>query len=360
LTTWNIQPVTDELAAYDYVLPDELIAKRPPAHREDSRLLVVERAAGRITHAMVRDLPEWLHAGDCLALNDTRVVPARLLGHRTATGGKWEGLFLNVTDMDHWRLLSQCRGKLQPGETIEVHPAHPSGEARALTLRLIEREADGVWQVHPEETTDVWSALDRWGTVPLPPYLHREAADATDFERYQTIYARHKGSVAAPTAGLHFTPELLARCAERSVEQTYVTLHVGIGTFRPISAERLDEHVMHSEWCEVTRQTVRSLTEAQARGGRRIAVGTTTTRTLESASQSGQLEPWCGETSLFIRPPYEFRSIDGLLTNFHLPRSTLLVLVCTLAGRDLIMQAYADAIRERYRFFSYGDAMLIV
>ncbi len=227
-------------------------------------------------------------------------------------------------------------------------------------LRLIEREDDGIWHARPTEPIDVWQALDRFGTIPLPPYMRREQAADDDFERYQTVYARHRGSVAAPTAGLHFTPELLSQCDSRGVDRAFVTLHVGIGTFRPIVVEQLDRDVMHAEWGDVGAASARHLTVTQARGGRRIAVGTTTTRALESAARNGRIEPWSGPTNLFIRPPYQFRAIDGLLTNFHLPRSTLLVLVCTFAGRDLILEAYAEAVRERYRFYSYGDAMLVV
>ncbi|MBS0261419.1 MAG: tRNA preQ1(34) S-adenosylmethionine ribosyltransferase-isomerase QueA [Planctomycetes bacterium] len=353
--------MTDELAAYDYELPEEQIARFPAARRDEARLLVVDRQRQTIEHRLVRDLPELLRAGDCLALNDTRVVRARLYGVRAATGGKWEGLFLNQTEAGHWRLLGQCRGRLQPGELIEIRPALVPESAERLKLRLIEKEEDdGIWQAEPIQPIDVWDGLEQFGTVPLPPYMHRDQADAQDFERYQTVYARHLGSVAAPTAGLHFTPELLDRCAARGVDRAFVTLHVGIGTFRPIAVEKLDQHLMHSEWCDVPAETVARLAFAQARGGRRIAVGTTTTRALESAAQSGRLESWRGPTTLFIRPPYEFRAIDGLLTNFHLPRSTLLVLVSTFAGHELIREAYATAVREGYRFYSYGDAMLIV
>jgi S-adenosylmethionine:tRNA ribosyltransferase-isomerase len=190
--------------------------------------------------------------------------------------------------------------------------------------------------------------------------MHRDKPGADDVERYQTIYARHRGSVAAPTAGLHFTPELLARCVERGVDRTFVTLHVGIGTFRPISVEQLERHVMHAEWCDVGAEAAAQLNATKNRGGRRIAVGTTTVRALESAAQNGRVEPWRGPTSLFIRPPHEFQAVDGLMTNFHLPRSTLLVLVCTFAGRDLIFEAYAEAVHEKYRFYSYGDAMIIL
>ena len=322
--------------------------------------MVVDRADGTVRHAFVRDLPDLLDTGDCLVLNDTRVVPARLVGCRANTGGKWEGLFLELTEAGDWRLLSQCRGKLRPGERIAVHPAHDRESTHRLVLQLVAREDEGVWRARPMVETDHWTALDRFGTVPLPPYMRRDLANAEDFERYQTVYARHRGSVAAPTAGLHFTPELLARCAGRGVEQAFVTLHVGMGTFKPIIADRLDSHRMHSEWCDVSAETVGRMARARARGSRRIAVGTTTARALESAARTGTLTAWRGATDLFIRPPYEFRAIDGLLTNFHLPRSTLLVLVSTLAGRDLIRRAYAEAVRESYRFFSYGDAMWIV
>ncbi len=322
--------------------------------------MIVDRATGTLRHGLIYDLPDLLAAGDCLVLNDTRVIPARLLGCRVNTGGRWEGLFLEQTESGDWRLMSQCRGKLQPGEHIEIHPAHVPDSTDRLMLELVSREEDGVWQARPIPDIDPWMALERFGTVPLPPYMRRDLADAEDFERYQTVYARHRGSVAAPTAGLHFTPELLARCAERGIEQANVTLHVGIGTFRPIAAQRLEEHRMHSEWCAVSDETVARLEQTRRGGSRRIAVGTTTARSLESAARSGMLQPWRGATDLFIRPPYNFRAIDGLLTNFHLPRSTLLVLVSTLAGRELILQAYSEAIRKKYRFFSYGDAMLIV
>lgn len=352
--------MTDELAEYDYRLPAELIAKRPAPRREDARLMIVDRAASAVRHSLIRDLPDVLERGDCLVLNDTRVVPARLFGHRAKTGGKWEGLFLEPTEMGDWRMLSQCRGKLNPEEEIVIHPAHAPDAAERLVLQLVARENDGIWRARPTIPVDPWCALDQFGTVPLPPYIGRNLAESDDLRRYQTVYARERGSVAAPTAGLHFTPELLARCTEKGIEQAFVTLHVGVGTFRPISVERLEAHRMHGEWCEVSADAVLKLAETKRRGSRRIAVGTTTTRALESAARTGLLQTWRGATDLFIRPPYEFRAIDGLLTNFHLPRSTLLVLVCTFAGRGLMLQAYHEAIREQYRFYSYGDAMLIV
>jgi S-adenosylmethionine:tRNA ribosyltransferase-isomerase len=357
--------LTDDLALYDYKLPDELIARHPAVRREDARLMIIDRAAGTVQHRRVDDLPDLLQPDDCLVLNNTRVVPARLLGKRVQSGGRWEGLFLESTPTGDWRILSQCRGKLRSGEYIEVHPVHDLQSSHRLLLQLGQRDEDGIWIVRPEHglghpPSDTWAVLDKFGSVPLPPYLRRELAEQDDFARYQTVYAQHPGSVAAPTAGLHFTRELLTRCGDRGIGQAFVTLHVGIGTFRPISVDRLDAHRMHSEWCEVGAECIQRMTQARERGARRIAVGTTTARALESAAREGLLAARRGSTDLFIRPPFKFRAIDGLLTNFHLPRSTLLVLVCTFAGRDLIIQAYAEAIREKYRFFSYGDAMLIL
>lgn len=352
--------MSDELSAYDYSLPDELIARHPPARREDARLMVVDRAAGRIEHAGIRDLPGLLRAGDCLVLNNTRVIPARLLGVRVATGGRWEGLYLGTADGGAWRLLGQTRGKLCAGEQIAVHRAHDPQSRDRLMLTLMSRNDDGVWTARPEGDVEVIATLEHFGTVPLPPYMRRELADTDDFCRYQTTYALHTGSVAAPTAGLHFTPELLAQCRERGIEEAFVTLHVGIGTFRPISVERLGAHRMHAEWCELPAETAAQLRRTRDAGGRIVAVGTTTVRTLESAAQQDGLRTWCGLTELFIRPPYRFQSVDCLLTNFHLPRSSLLVLVAAFGGRELVRRAYDEAIRERYRFYSYGDAMLIL
>jgi S-adenosylmethionine:tRNA ribosyltransferase-isomerase len=229
-----------------------------------------------------------------------------------------------------------------------------------LPLRLIARDDEGTWTVEPPPGTDAIQSLLEFGTLPLPPYIERPLADAADQERYQTVYSCHFGSVAAPTAGLHFTPELLSRCQERGIGQSFVTLHVGVGTFRPISVQRLEEHTMHSEWCEVSADTASECRQTRSRGGRLISVGTTTTRTLESAALRGEQLVFRGPTDLFIRPPWTFRAIDGLLTNFHLPRSSLLVMISALAGRELIFHAYDVAIRERYRFYSYGDAMLIL
>ncbi|HTI50744.1 MAG TPA: tRNA preQ1(34) S-adenosylmethionine ribosyltransferase-isomerase QueA, partial [Planctomycetaceae bacterium] len=225
---------------------------------------------------------------------------------------------------------------------------------------LINRDAEGIWTARPVPDCDPLAALERFGTVPLPPYITREVAEPADFERYQTTFARHPGSVAAPTAGLHFTPELLVECRAKGVEHAFVTLHVGIGTFRPISVEQLSDHQMHREWCEVPATTAECLKRIKNRQGRVVAVGTTSVRTLETAAREGQIADWRGTTDLFIRPGFRFHAVDALLTNFHLPRSTLLVLACTFAERDLMLRAYAEAIQKEYRFFSYGDAMLIV
>jgi S-adenosylmethionine:tRNA ribosyltransferase-isomerase len=357
--------VSDDISQYDYNLPDCLIARHPPAQREDARLLVVNRAAGTFEHRGIRDLPELLHPGDSLVLNDTQVLKARLRGRRRRTGGRWEGLFLESLPDGSWRLMGQTRGKLQPGEQLAISPAEGAQSSGAespeeLILELIEREGEGVWRVRPLPARDPLTALAKFGAVPLPPYMERDSPDADDIERYQTTYARHPGSVAAPTAGLHFTPELLSRCRERGIDHTFVTLHVGVGTFRPISTERLADHRMHSEWCELPAAAADQLTQVRARGGRIVAVGTTSARTLETATRDGTMKGWRGQTDLFIKPPYRVRAVDALLTNFHLPRSTLLVLVCTFADRDLMLAAYAEAIRQEYRFYSYGDAMLIV
>lgn len=348
----------DDLAAYDYDLPPELIAAEPAARRDEARLLIVDRSKGTLSHGTVGDLPRLLAPGDLLVLNDTRVVPARLRGVREATGGKWEGLFLRADEAGLWELLGQTRGRLQEGETILI--SAPSSDGPPLRVTLLSRGEEGVWHARPENNIHAFDLLERYGEVPLPPYIRKGVAGDADRTRYQTVYARARGSVAAPTAGLHFTEDLLAACERRGIGRAFVTLHVGIGTFRPVTAERLSEHVMHSEWGELSASTAEAIDETKTRGSRVVAVGTTSVRVLESAAAPGEVRAFRGETNLFIRPPYRFRAVDVLLTNFHLPRSTLLVLVSALAGRDLIRRAYAEAIRERYRFFSYGDAMLIL
>lgn len=351
----------DQLSTYDYSLPDDLIAKHPLPERDASRLMVLDRRRGSISHCFIRDLPELLQVHDCLVLNNSRVLPARLFGVRTATGGKWEGLYLNSTSAGLWRLIGQTRGYLRAAETVTL----TSTEGETLELKLIEKEADGICQFEPSLGGSAIELLQKFGTVPLPPYMDRKQATDTDRDRYQTTYARHPGSVAAPTAGLHFTPELLEACSLRGIRRTEVTLHVGIGTFRPVSVENLPEHRMHTEWCELPLETADALNVARSTNGRIVAVGTTSLRTLESAAQQSgdryeRIREWRGETNLFIRPPYQFRSTDILLTNFHLPKSTLLMLVAAFGGLEFIMGAYREAIARQYRFFSYGDAMLIL
>lgn len=349
--------MTSDISQYDYELPKRLIAQQPLKRRSDARLLVVDRASASLQHHHIRDLPNLLAPGDCLVINDTRVVPARLVGFRAATGGRWEGLFLSADEQGNWRLLAKTRGKLQAGEHIEIANEHLQ---KAFSIRLVLKEPEGSWIAKPDVSGDPLALLERVGRVPLPPYIRGGEMVAADRERYQTVYADKPGSVAAPTAGLHFTPELLKRLEAGGVATARVTLHVGLDTFRPVTTDTLEAHRMHSEWCQVTPEVVEMIGRTKASRGRTVAVGTTSVRVLETAARSGGLEPFCGPTDLFIRPPYEFRAVDALLTNFHLPRTTLLVLVRTFGGDELVRQAYEEAIREEYRFYSYGDAMLIL
>ena len=345
---------------YDYDLPPELVAQEPLADRAAARLLHVQRGTGTLAHRHVRDLPELLRAGDLLVVNDTRVVPARLVGRRAATGGKWEGLFLRVEHAgEHagaWVVLAQTRGRPEAGERVVL--VDRAGRD-AATLHLAGRAEGGAWLARPDTPEPVEAVLERVGRVPLPGYIRGGAEQEGDRDRYQTVFARESGSAAAPTAGLHFTPELLAALAARGVGRAAVTLHVGLGTFRPITAGRIADHEMHAEWCACPPETAVAVRETRARGGRVVAVGTTAVRTLETAAIGGTIEPWSGFTSLYITPGFPFRAVDCLLTNFHMPRTTLLVLVSAFASRDLVLRAYAEAVRERYRFFSYGDAMLV-
>jgi S-adenosylmethionine:tRNA ribosyltransferase-isomerase len=345
------------LAQYDYELPKQLIAQYPLARRIDARLLVVDRVASTLQHYHIRDLPTLLRSGDCLVINDTRVIPARLIGFRSQSGGRWEGLFLSADEGGNWRLLAKTRGKLVPGERIALVNERLQ---EAFQLRLVLKEPDGSWIARPEAAGAALELLEQVGRVPLPPYIRDGEMIATDRERYQTVFARSPGAVAAPTAGLHFTEELLKRLEATGVAIVRVTLHVGLDTFRPVTAPSLAEHAMHSEWCQITSAAVAEIQRSRASGGRTIAVGTTSVRVLETSARAGSLAPFCGPTDLFIRPPYEFRAVDALLTNFHLPRTTLLVLVRTFGGDELMRRAYDEAIREEYRFYSYGDAMLIL
>jgi S-adenosylmethionine:tRNA ribosyltransferase-isomerase len=347
------------LAAYDYKLPRELIAQSPTEQRIDARLMLIDRQQGRISHHHVRDLPELFSTGDALVLNNTKVIPARVVGVRTSSGGRWEGLFLRSNEDSLWEMLSNTRGHLTAGETLTLRDC----EGRLVeALTVVTKLPNGHLVVRPVEPAGAIEFLERFGRVPLPPYIRDGQMVDQDRDRYQTVYAKQPGSVAAPTAGLHFTADLLKRIQERGVQTLPVTLHVGLGTFRPVQAERIEQHVMHSEYGELSETTAQRLTACRAAGGRVIAVGTTSVRVLESACahHQGAFGPWSGETDIFIRPPYQFRGVDALLTNFHLPKSTLLMLVSAFAGRGLTMRAYREAIEQAYRFYSYGDCMLIV
>ncbi len=346
---------------YNYELPRQLIAQHPPAQRTDARLLVVQRADQSIQHYHIRDLPGLLRQGDLLVINDTRVIPARLVGYRNRTGGRWEGLFLSADSQGNWRILAKSRSKLSPGEDVILVNQR---QQDAGHVRMLFQQDDGSWIVRPDPggdaPADTLSFLDRVGRVPLPPYIRRAETESADRDRYQTVYAEVPGAVAAPTAGLHFTTALLDQIEAAGVRILRVTLHVGLDTFRPVTVDKLTEHRMHSEWCRLSPETAAAIHEGKQRGGRVVAVGTTSVRVLETSAQSGAVKPLEGASDLFIYPPYEFRAVDALVTNFHLPRTTLLVLVRTFGGDALIRRAYEEAIREEYRFYSYGDAMLIL
>lgn len=342
---------------YDFRLPKELIAQFPLPNREDARLLEVDRGRQTLDHHHVRDLDQLLKPDDCLVLNNTKVLPAKLVGTRTSTGGRWEGLFLTADASGNWNMLCKTRGRMQQGETVTVRDR--DGIERS-TLTLVARLDDRSWVMKPEMDGDPETVLAKIGRVPLPNYIRGGAMVDSDLTNYQTLYAKHAGAVAAPTAGLHLTKSLMDRLAKRGIQFAQVTLHVGIGTFRPVTAEDLDQHQMHFEWGEIDQTAVDTIKTCRNHGGRVIAVGTTSVRVMETAAAKGDLQPWQGETNLFIKPPYLFKSIDGLMTNFHLPRSTLLVMIRTFGGDELMTRAYLAAVEEKYRFFSYGDAMLII
>ena len=346
-----------ELDQYDYDLPRQLIAQSPCVSRADARMLVVDRRKGSLSHHHIRDLGEFLLSGDCLALNDTRVVPARLLGRRARTGGHWEGLFLQATPEGLWQVLCKTRGRLAAGEEIVLFNAAGIAD---ISLRLAAKQADGSWIAAPDSDEDAFALLDRVGRVPLPPYIRKGEMIESDRQQYQTVYAKNPGAVAAPTAGLHFTAALLRRLEEQGITLCRMTLHVGQGTFRQITAPTLADHHLDAEWGTIGPEAVGQILACRQRGGRVVAVGTTSVRLLETAAAGGTIEPFSGETDLFIRPPWKFRVVDVLLTNFHLPRTTLLVLVRTFGGDELIRRAYDEAISQQYRFYSYGDAMLIL
>jgi len=339
-----------KVSEFYYDLPQELIAQEPIADRKQSRLMVLDKETGVIEHKIFKDIIEYLNPGDCLVLNDTRVIPARLLGEKEGTGGKIEFVLLKNVGGDIWEVILKPGRRAKPGARF----VFGNGELKAEIVdvvdegnRLVRFEYDGIFE----------QILDKIGIMPLPPYITKPLEDR---ERYQTVYSKHKGSAAAPTAGLHFTKDLLEQIKQKGIEIAYVTLHVGLGTFRPVKVEDITEHKMHSEYYNLTEEECNKINNAKKKGGNIIAVGTTSCRVIETVGdESGLLTPKSGWTDIFIYPGYKFKVVDKLITNFHLPESTLLMLVSALAGKDKIMKAYSEAIKEKYRFFSFGDAMLI-
>ena len=336
-------------ADFDFYLPEELIAQTPLERRDASRLLTLDRRTGAVGHHHFYDLPRFLRPGDCLVLNDSRVLPARLIGRRP-TGGACEVLLLTDRGGDLWECLVRPGRKLKPGAQVIF------GDGQ-LTATVEAELNDGKRAVRFHYQGIFLEILEELGRMPLPPYIKAELQDQ---ERYQTVYSKVVGSAAAPTAGLHFTPELLEQVREMGVKVCFVTLHVGLGTFRPVKAEEITDHEMHAEFCQISQETADTINETRKKGGRVICVGTTSCRTVESfAAEDGTLSERSGWTNIFIYPGYRFKVLDGLITNFHLPESTLVMLVSALAGREYVLAAYGEAVRERYRFFSFGDAMFI-
>ncbi|MBW4555136.1 MAG: tRNA preQ1(34) S-adenosylmethionine ribosyltransferase-isomerase QueA [Trichormus sp. ATA11-4-KO1] len=359
------------LAGYDYALPTELIAQNPVFPRDSSRLLVINSpTTGKETaplNHIFRDLPELLRTGDLLVINNTKVIPARLYG-RKSTGAEIEVLLVEERQHNCWLALVKPGKRFKRGTKIIFKPRglvisgqkYSSSRPTQLTATVLETDAatgGRLLQFDVPEGQSLVQLLDEFGEIPLPPYI--TASTAAD-EQYQTVYAQQPGAIAAPTAGLHFTPELLEKLRDRGINQAFVTLHVGVGTFRPVEVEDVTSHQMHEEWIEVPPETVEQIRATQAAGGRIIAVGTTVVRALEGAAQSGDLQPFCGKTDLFIYPGYQWRVVEGLITNFHLPRSSLLMLVSALIGRQRLLNIYKEAIASQYRFYSFGDAMLIL
>jgi S-adenosylmethionine:tRNA ribosyltransferase-isomerase len=340
----------------DYDLPQHLIAQHPAPERDGSRLLVVRRGGEVVEHRHFRDLPVFLKPGDLLVLNDTRVLSARLIGYRERTGGKWKGLFVRENPTGSWEMLCQTGGRPAVGEEIVI-PGATADDCCRLVLE--EKLADGKWRLKPVTSGSTQELLARFGQVPLPPYIRKGRAEEGDRERYQTVFADRGGAVAAPTAGLHFTPQLFDELTRCGIGRTFVTLHIGPGTFQSVQTDRPAEHRVQAEWGELSAATAAAIADCKARGGRVVAVGTTSVRVLETAARHGADGAWCGFTDLTICPPFEFRMVDALVTNFHLPRSSLLLLVAAFTGRESMHAAYAEAVAKGYRFYSYGDAMLI-
>ena len=334
-----------------YDLPQSLIAQTPLSDRSSSRLMCVDKQNGNIEHVHFTDILDKLNKGDCLVLNNTRVIPARLYGEKEGTGGKIEFLLLTRKEQDVWEVILKPGKKAKPGARFVFGGG-------LLTAEILDTVNDGNRLVRFCYEGLFENVLDKLGEMPLPPYITEHLEDK---ERYQTVYSKHEGSAAAPTAGLHFTPELLKQIEEKGVRLAYVTLHVGLGTFRPVKVEDVENHKMHSEFFEITKETADVINETKKNGGRIISVGTTSTRVLETVCDDmGYVKAKSGWTDIFIYPPYKFKCPDALITNFHLPESTLLMLVSSLASKEIIMNAYAEAVKEKYRFFSFGDAMLIV
>ncbi len=334
-----------------YDLPHELIAQHPLKDRASSRLMVLSRKTGDICHKHFYDIVDYLNEGDCLVMNNTKVIPARLYGEKEGSGGRIEFLLLRRIDIDTWEIILRPGKKARRGSRFVFGGGLLHAEILEVKddgNRIARFEYDGIWE----------EILDRLGEMPLPPYIKEKLEDKN---RYQTVYSKIEGSAAAPTAGLHFTEELLAKIRAKGVKCAFVTLHVGLGTFRPVSVDNIEEHKMHSEYYEVSAETADIINTARKNGGRIIAVGTTSVRTLETcASENGEIMPKTGDTSIFIYPGYRFKAVDSIITNFHLPESTLLMLISAFADRETIMRAYDEAIKEQYRFFSFGDAMLIL
>lgn len=338
---------------FDYNLPEELIAQHPADKRDASRLLVIDRDTGELEHRHFYNVLDYLNSGDCLVMNNSKVIPARLFGTKEITGAKVEFLLIKRIKDDIWEAM------VRPGKKLHVGDRVSFAEDGSLSAKIMEHGEGGTRIVRFEYEGDFHELLERIGKIPLPPYIERES-DEEDKERYQTVYCKEEGSVAAPTAGLHFTEELIEKALEIGVKIAYVTLHVGIGTFRPVKCEKVEEHKMHFEEYEIDEENAAIINAAKKAGGRIISVGTTSTRTVESAAApDGTVIAGRGNTDIFIYPGYRFKVIDRLITNFHLPKSTLLMLVSALYNREKILEIYKEAVEQSYRFFSYGDAMLI-
>lgn len=339
-----------QLKDFDFYLPEELIAQHPAEKRDECRLMVLSKDKGHIEHKVFKDIIDYLNPGDCLVLNDTRVIPARLIGNKEGSGGKIELLLLKRINKDSWETLVKPGKKAKVGARFEFGDGLLTAEVKSVAEegnRIIEFQYEGIFE----------EILDKLGQMPLPPYITEKLEDK---EQYQTVYSKNEGSAAAPTAGLHFTNELLDKIREKGIKTVFLTLHVGLGTFRPVKVDNIEQHHMHSEFYILSKESADIINDVKHKGGRVISVGTTSTRTLETiGDENGRVNESTGWTDIFIYPGYKYKVVDGLITNFHLPESTLIMLVSALSNREIIMNAYETAVKERYRFFSFGDAMFI-